>query len=513
MPNWFRRGPRAEVADALPWHGWRLVVALLLAGALAAATFPPVFALPLLSIGLLFLYRCAEDAGNWKRAAWCGFWFGLGFHTAGLYWLTDAILTRVHEYWWAVPIASPGCALILAPFAAFPAALCRYVAPGWRRMFLFAGSWTLADMGRIFLFSGFPWNPVGSALEWPGKLGDTLIQPASVIGVDGLTLATVLTALLIWRGRRWAVGLFVLWAAWGGWGAYRLAHIHVLPTINPVLALTQGNISEKEVLSQKDAIASFQRYLRLTTQGITQARRDYPDRAVAYVWPESGFPGLLDEDDIARRMIARAADGTWGVIGSDRRDGHGHWFNSAIALDESGNIAAIYDKSTLVPFGEYQPRFIPFNLLPGQLTPGLGLKTWNLPILGAVGPMVCYEVIFSGRVTGKTRPDWLLNITNDAWFGDSAGPRQHLATARMRAVEEGLPVAQDANTGISAVYSAVGQETARLGWGREGVLVAALPSPLPPTFFAGHGRLTPFILTLICMALSLFPFRKRYSRL
>ncbi|AQS87845.1 apolipoprotein N-acyltransferase [Neoasaia chiangmaiensis NBRC 101099] len=488
----------------LPWRGWRLALTLLLAGAVSAAGFPPVFALPLLSLGLLFLYRCAEDAATWRYAALYGFLFGLGFNTAGLYWLTDAILTRVHDFWWAIPIAAPGCALILAPFVALPAAACRLAPAGWRRVLLFAGLWTLADMGRVFLFTGFPWNPPGSVLEWPGRIGDWLIQPAAWIGVDGLTLAIMLACLLVWQGRRWALAVCLCAGLWLGLGAWRHASVRPLPVRNPVVALTQGNVSEGDILTQADAVSAFRRYLRLTATGVAQARAlpDAAGRSVVYVWPESGFPGFLNADELARRMIARAGDGAVGVVGSDRDDGQGHYFNSAFALSPDGTILDAYDKSTLVPFGEYAPRFVPVKLVPGVLTPGPGLKTWNFPGFEGLGPMVCYEVIFSGHVVGQTRPNWLLNITNDAWFGDSAGPRQHLATARMRAVEEGLPVVQDANTGITAIYDATGMLTARLPWGREGVLTAVVPSPLPPTFFSRHGRATPFLLGLFCIVLA-----------
>ncbi|KXV80050.1 acyltransferase, partial [Gluconobacter japonicus] len=167
--------------------------------AFAALSLPPVCALFTLPLGLLVLYRAAEDAASWKGAALSGFLFGMGFHTAGLYWLTNAILTRVHEFWWVVPFASPGVSLIIAPLIAVPAVLCRLVPAGWRRVLMFGGSWTAVDMGRVLIFSGFPWNPLGSDLELPGRFGDALIQPASVLGVDGLTLALVLASLAIFR--------------------------------------------------------------------------------------------------------------------------------------------------------------------------------------------------------------------------------------------------------------------------------------------------------------------------
>ncbi|CAI9122173.1 apolipoprotein N-acyltransferase [Brytella acorum] len=501
----------------LPWRGWRLAVALMAAGIFAAAAFPPLCFVPCLSLGLLFLYRCAEDAPNWRRAALYGFVFGLAFNTAGLYWLTAAPLTRWHDFWWAVPLAAPGPALILAPFAAAPAALCRLVPSGWQRVFLFAGSWTLADMGRVFLFTGFPWNPPGSVLELPGRVGDWLIQPAAWIGVDGMTLAVILGSLIVWQGRKWFVTVAVAVLLWLTVGIVRIHNVHPLPIQNPVVVLAQGNVSEGDILGQKDAVNVFRHYLSLTREGIVRARHlaseEGAGRSIVYVWPESAFPGLLNEDPLARQVMAQAAEGaSGGIIGSDRSDAQGRYYNSAFALAPDGSILDAYDKATLVPFGEYAPRFVPVKLVPGVLAAGSGPKTWRYPGFDGVDPMVCYEVIFSGRVVGPDRPSWMLNITNDAWFGDTAGPRQHLATMRMRAVEEGLPIAQAANTGITAIFDVTGHELGRIGWGQTATLVEAVPSPLAQTFFALHGRVVPILLSLICVGLSLTGLGGRQGR-
>ncbi|MDI6652405.1 apolipoprotein N-acyltransferase [Gluconobacter japonicus] len=496
------------MTSTLPVHGWRLAGLMVLAGAFAALSLPPVCALFTLPLGLLVLYRAAEDAASWKGAALSGFLFGMGFHTAGLYWLTNAILTRVHEFWWVVPFASPGVSLIIAPLIAVPAVLCRLVPAGWRRVLMFGGSWTAVDMGRVLIFSGFPWNPLGSDLEFPGRFGDALIQPASVLGVDGLTLVLVLASLAIFRGRRAALLVLAGAVLWIGGGFWRLSVLQPLPVINPRAVLVQGNVPEAEIIDHKQSVENFRRYVRMTAQGVQQARLMGDDRPSVVIWPESGFPGLLDEDDLARQIIAHAAGGAPAMIGSDREE-NGHWYNSLEVVDQDGKIAAIYDKSRLVPFGEYQPWILPFNVLPGVLTPGPGLKTWSMPDIGKVGPMVCYEIIFSGSVVAPhDRPDWLVTISNDAWYGDSAGPRQHLATGRMRAVEEGLPVVFANNTGISAVYDAAGRETARLGWGKTDVLVSNIPSPLPPTLFSRYGRAIPLGLSIVCVLLAFWPRRR-----
>lgn len=493
-PLWLGGG----LARVIGAGGWRADLLMLLAGALAALAFPPVDLFPILIPCFAVLTAAIDAAGSWRGAARRGFLFGLGLHTAGLYWLTDAILVRADTFWWLVPLASPGCALILAPIAALPAALCRLAPAGWGRLLAFAGLWTLFDMARVFIFSGFPWNPLGSTWELPGQLGDVMIQPAAWIGVDGLTLGTVLLALLPQAGRRGALAALAGLAAWGlaGWG--RLALTPLPPTRNPTVVLVQGNVPETEKIDGSDNVAVFRRYLALTRSGIPRALPEAGERPVVFVWPESAFPGLLQQDDIARGMIARAGEGAAaGLIGAMRADSEGRWRNSVMAVTgPEGQVVDVYDKSHLVPFGEYQPRFLPFHVVPGEgMAAGSGVQTWHLPDVAPVGPLICYEVIFSGQVVdAKDRPDWLVNVTNDAWYGDSAGPRQHLAAVRMRAVEEGLPVARAANTGISAAFDAHGHELARLGWNRQGALVVSLSAPLPETFFGHWGRWVPILL-------------------
>ncbi|MBB2202154.1 apolipoprotein N-acyltransferase [Gluconacetobacter tumulisoli] len=504
----------ARVADC---HGWRADLLMLLAGAAAALAFPPVDLLPVLALCFPLLMRAIDRAGSWRGAARRGFMFGLGLHTAGLYWLTDAILVRVDTFWWLVPLAAPGCALILAPMAAVPAGLCRLVPAGWRRWLAFAGLWTLFDMGRVFIFSGFPWNPLGSAWEISGLPGDVMIQPAAWVGVDGLTLGTVLLALLPLAGRRgvaMSLGGVLAWAALGG----ALLVLRPVPAgHNPVVVLVQGNVPETQKISGDDDIAIFRRYLALTQQGVAQALAGpaAAGRPVVFAWPESAFPGLLQEDDVARGMIARAGAGAAaGVIGSIRRDENDRWRNSVMAVAEpDGRLADIYDKAHLVPFGEYQPAFLPFHVVPGDgMAAGSGLRTWHLPGVAPVGPLICYEVIFSGQVVDRRdRPDWLVNVTNDGWYGNTAGPRQHLAAVRIRAVEEGMPIARAANTGISAAFDAHGHEIVRLGWNRQGVLVVSLTGTLPVTIFGLFGRWVPLALA-VCTILLAAPWRAGGSR-
>jgi len=487
-------------------------LAMVATGALGALAFPPVCFVPVLALVFPLLLRRINQARTWRGAFGHGLAFGLGLHTAGLYWLTNAILIRADEFWWLVPLASPACGLVLAPFVAVPAALCRMAPAGPRRAIAFAGFWTLADMARVFLFTGFPWNALGSAWEMPGTLGTTMIQPAAWIGVDGLTLLTVLLASLMLYGTRMRVLVTGVLVVWAGAGVVRRATVTPRAVQNPAVVLVQGNVSETDKIGGSDGLGIFRHYLDLTAQGVADAAP--LGRPVAYVWPETAFPYLLDQEPAARDMIARAGGTATGIIGTIRGSTGSGWRNSAEVVSPEGRVLDFYDKSTLVPFGEYDPAILPFHVVPGGgLVPGKGVQTWHLPGgIGAVGPLICYEVIFSGRVVHESdRPDWLVNITNDAWYGNSAGPRQHLASVRMRAVEEGLPIARAANTGISAAYDALGTEIVRLGWGISGSVVAALPPPLPPTVFSRVGRAFPVALAVACVGLGLARRRRSAS--
>lgn len=363
-------------------------------------------------------------------------------------------------------------------------------------------------MARVFLFSGFPWNPLGADLTFPGRWGVALTQIASMIGVDGITFCLVLTGAALMRVRRAVPILTLMWVAILVFGYERLHHLSLLPIQNPAIILVQNNVSEDHILNRDESGEVLQRSLTLTREGVSLAHALFPDRDAVYAWPESGFPGLIDEAPFARGEIARSASGSWGIIGSDRRDDHGLWYNSAFALDPDGEIAAIYDKSRLVPFGEYQPRFLPFNIMPGQFHPGPGLRTWQLPQLGRVAPLVCFEVVFSGQVITNPRPNWMLNLTNDAWFGASAGPWQHLMAVRLRAIEEGVPIAQVANTGLTAIFDAVGRKTAEIPPDKADILVAPLPSPVKKTPFAIFGRSIPIFICLLAFLISLITIKK-----
>ena len=471
-------------------RGWRADLAALLFGVIAAVALPPVYGLPALAIAVPALLHLIRGADSPIVAARRGWWFGFGLYGIGLYWITDAILVEAARFWWLVPLAVPALAAILAFFSAVPAAVAWRARPGWRMALALSGAWVLADIARQFIATGFPWNPLGSVWEFPGRLGDIMIQPASAIGVHGLTLATLVLASAPALNRMGRAISLVTLALWCGFGVVRLGQ-PVPPGPNLTVLLIQGNVAQGQKWDRTLMVSIFHHYLDMTQQAVAGLN----GQPAVVVWPETASPALLQTDSEARRMIASAAGGATALVGAVRFDEAGRPRNSLFAIGANGAIEGIYDKWHLVPFGEYQPDWLPdsFQLVPGGgFASGPGPATLHIPGLPPAGALICYEAIFSNQILDESdRPAWMVNVTNDAWFGNSAGPRQHLAAVRMRAVEEGQPAMRAANTGISAGFDAKGHELGRLAMQTTGVLSLHLPAPEPITLYARFGLLLP----------------------
>lgn len=491
-------------------RGWRANLAAAMLGALAAAALPPLHVIPVLAVAVPGLLILIGTKKTWVGAAATGFWFGFGHHVAGLYWVTEAILFEAARFWWLVPLAVPALAAVMAAFIAVACGTARLFRTGWPRAVVLAGVWVLADLARQFVATGFPWNPLGSVWAIPGAVGDAFLQPAAWVGVHGLTLATLLTAAIPLVLRRGAVIALAMLAAWGAAGAFRLSNPDpAMPGVT--LVLVQGNVEQGRKWDRAFIHETFGRYLDMTQDGVKEAG----DGPVVVLWPETASPFAIATDVAARAAIAETVGLGTALVGSVRWDDKGRPRNSLMAVRGPGPVTMLYDKWHLVPFGEYAPTWMP---LPIQVVPGDGFAagegpaTLHLSGLPPVGPLICYEAIFPGQVAATDRPSWLANVTNDAWFGNSSGPRQHLAAARLRAVEEGLPLARAANTGISALFDAYGRELGRLGMRERGVLVATLPGFLPPTLFAALGLWVPAALAVLCVAGGWFGPRARVMR-
>lgn len=484
--------------------GWRADLAALGLGALSAAALPPIHAIPVLLLAFPGLLALIHSARSPAGAARRGFFFGLGHHIFGLYWITEAILLESARYWWLVPLAVPALSALLALFIAGPCGIARLARPGWRRVALLAGSYVLFDLARQFVGTGFPWNPWGSVWAMPGMAGDVMIQPAAWVGTPGLTLLTILLACTPALGAaRVAAGAaaLVVWAALG------LLRLQEPPPPSPGLdgVLVQGNVPQGEKWSGAMMQEAFRRQLQLSRQGLAAAG----GVPAVVIWPETAVPYLLQYDRAARAALADAiAPARAALVGGltfveppapDTLDRNPP-YNTLLALAPgSGDIVGQYSKWHLVPFGEFAPSWVPFSIqvVPGHLGFGTGPLTLSVPGVPAFGPLICYEAVYPGQVIDEAnRPRWMVNITNDAWFGNSTGPRQHLAAARLRAVEEGLPLFRAANTGISVAFDARGHELGRLDMSVAGVLTVPLPGPRAATSFSRWGLIVPGLLSL-----------------
>lgn len=495
---------------------WRALFAVLL-GAVSMLAFAPVHAWPVLFLTLGALvwlldgcYAQHESrAQRLKCAGFVGFWFGFGFFLAGLYWVAEAFLVEPVRHGWLLPfvmtVLPAGMALFFAAACALAMALWL---PGAGRVFALAIALGLAEFARGHMLTGFPWNLLGYALL--GTL--PLMQLASLFGVYALSLLAVLLfagpAAMIapagseLAGRKGTAALTLLFLVLLGlgyvWGERRLAAAP-LESTGLRLRIVQANVDQAEKWRPENAPEIFSDYLDLTkSAGL--------DRVNIVIWPETAVPVLLPDAPEALKAISAALpQGTSLVVGSARlveeRDTQGELqaqrvYNSLLVVDDQGSIADVYDKIHLVPFGEFLPfqdfleslGFMQLTGVRGGFSPGTGSRLLAVPDAPPARALICYEIIFPDEIVAQSaRPGWLINVTNDAWFGSSAGPYQHFHQAQVRAVEQGLPVARAANTGISAVVDAYGRILAEIGLGERGVIDADLPKVGPKTLYVRLG--------------------------
>lgn len=527
--------------------GWRRWLAAFLAGAVSILAMAPFHFFPVLCLTLPVLLWLIRQPGDDERsasglfldrrrlvhAALIGWLFGYGFHVVGLYWLREAFLVTGGGLAMLWPLGVLGLPAYLALFhAAAAVAVAAVAGPPMRRIVALALALSAAEWLRGWLFTGFPWNVLGLAMTGL----DTLMQTSALIGIYGLTLVAVVVlagpAMLLAEGRSntaptrqrllasllFAGPLLVMVA----YGAWRLSSPPP-PMVEGVrLRLVQPSLPQLEKWLPEKQPEHLARQLQLT--------RDGPDgRGLAgithVIWPEAAMPFLpLQRPQVLQAIADTLPDDVHllaGVLRLERlrrqpQPGRAEdafdqrVFNSLAVIDGSGRPTAVYDKTHLVPFGEY----LPFP----EILEGIGLQALvrqrggfaigpeprpllQVAGLPAAGPLICYEAVFPGSTRQSAgRPSLLINVTNDGWFGDSLGPRQHLHQARLRSVEEGLPLIRVANNGITAVYDAYGRELARLGLDVVGVIDTGLPGSISPPPYSRLGNL-PFWLAWVSIAL------------
>jgi len=521
-------------AIVLSW-GWRRWLIAFGAGALSALAMAPFNVWPILFLTFSTLVWLIDGAGagRWRAvatAAVTGWWFGFGYFLAGLYWVGYAFLVDAPTFGWLLPIAVIGLPAFLALYTAFGVALARVLwTRGTPRILALGVALTAAEWLRGHLVSGFPWNAFGYALTRPLELAQT----ASVIGIWGLTfLAVVVFAspapLADDRAethRAWlplVLGLVVL-VALGGFGALRLSRSPTRLVDGVHLRIMQPNLQQDVRFNYAAKQEVMKRYIALSDRAAGPNSMGISD-VTHLIWPESAFPFILTREPDALEQIAQLLQhGTVLITGAVRlaepiNPADPAAFNSIYVIGHDGSILSLYDKVHLVPFGEYLPfqhvleslGLQQLTKLRGGFLAGDRRRLLAIPGAPSALPLICYEITFPGNVTsGGQRPGWIVNVTNDGWFGISTGPYQHFQEARVRAIEEGLPLARAANTGISAVVDPLGRIIHSLPLGSEGVIDSPLPRAIGPPIYARIGDLPAAILVAVAF---LIVVRRRFRR-
>ncbi len=535
---------RLGEAVMLSW-GWRRAVMAMAGGAVGALTLAPFGLWPLLAVQFAVAVWLLDGVasprawGRMKQAFFDGWLWGFGYFVAGLWWLGAAFLVEADKFAWAMPLGVLGLPMVLAFFPALGFVLAQLL---WRggasRIFALAGALALSEWARTAFFTGLPWNAYGQALAE----NSVFSQSAALFGLHGLTVLAVAfgaapaVILTMPRGRAkmtaaaLAVGAACVLA---GFGWLRVPSAPSPLVAGVKLRIMQPNLPQDAKFRPERSREILDRYLEMSDRPTSPRTLGLQD-VTHLIWPESAFPFLLGRAPQAlQRITAALPPGVTLITGAARAgaslpgEAGSPIFNSIKVITRERGIIARYDKHHLVPFGEYLPApfarvldglgltaFVP---IPGGFAASPRRMVLEVPGLPPVAATICYEAIFPGEVMPDqggaipaARPQLLLNVTNDAWFGMTPGPYQHASQARLRAIEEGMPMIRAANNGISSVIDAYGRTVASLPLGVDGVLDAGLPQAIGPTTFSRIGNLMAGSMIALCLSAAAMPRRRRW---
>lgn len=474
----------------------------ILSGLCLSAAQAPLSLWPFLPAGVILALWIGKNAAITPKLAFrLGWVIGTVYFATSLHWIVEPFFVDVARHGWMAPFALILMAGGLALFWALPF----WLATRMGKPLSLLALWPLAELARAYLFTGFPWGLL--AYGW---LGTPLPQIAAWIGPHGLgALTLALCALPVYMPRTKGIPLLLgfssLIIAFAAWDKFRPI---ARPDAAPVIRLTQPNAPQHQKWDPEFMPVFFRRQMAAT------GAMPKPD---LIIWPETSLPNWLNDAEHTLAAITEQAGGTPLILGAQRYELNSRdVFNTLVSINDNGDIQQTYDKHHLVPFGEYMPfqNLLSIvglsglaDLTGGGFAAGTGPTLLDLGPLGKALPLICYEAVFPQDLRGTARADFLLHITNDAWFGRLSGPYQHLAQARFRAIEQGLPLLRSANTGISASINATGTIESSLPLNTAGHIDVSLPPARPATLYSQTGDFPVLLALLTLLFVTIRPYR------
>jgi apolipoprotein N-acyltransferase len=465
-------------------------------GCLTILAFPPINLFLVIFWTIPSLFKLTNSATSKKDAFLYGWFFGLGYYIFGLYWVSIALFVDLPRFFWLLPATGLLIPGILAIYFGLTTLL-TYLIPARNKAILFALIWFLMEYARGHLFTGFPWILIGYI--W--SFSDRMLQIASIIGIYGLSLLTVLLASLF--AVRYYKTTLLFMVAMFIFGSIRLEQAKE-PDTGTTLKIVQANIKQDIKWHPKKMFSNLTKYIELSE---SSEDVDYT------IWPESAIPYPINNPELLRYLTRAISEDGLLLTGSVTYQ-KPQWFNSLTAINKQGEIIASYHKTHLLPFGEYVPfrKFLPITKITQgteDISHGIGYEVVTLPKTSFM-PMICYEIIFPDEANSRGA-SWILNVTNDAWYGTSTGPYQHLHMSRFRAVEQGLPLVRSAGTGISAIVDAYGRIRATIPLNKQDVLISKLPAPAKnPTIYGRYGECVTLLMFVAVALTALYKNLRKY---
>jgi apolipoprotein N-acyltransferase len=506
---------------------WKISGLSFVLGLLLAATFAPlhlIFLLPVCYSGVLVLLTHAKTK---KQAFAIGWWFGFGQFAAGFYWIGVAFTIDANAHAALIPIPTlilPAGLGIITGLVTLVLHIGRF--EGLARIFAFAGFWVLAEYIRGILFTGFPWNLAG--YSWGNNLA--MLQITAYVGIYGLSALTVLISALpailadpnisVKTRQRLILADCLILAILVGFGIWRLQ--------TPPLTLIEGT-DFRIVQPNNDQANKWRGQTRFEhVRNLLQLSEQNPNGSRVWIWPETAVPFFLTTDDAMRGFLQKrlSPDGLL-ITGAPRKDPKiRKYWNNVLGLTADGIVQGLYDKRHLVPYGEYLAmRSILEATGITSLIPALdSMSDFSFPDAsmskvtqyGNLPPartLICYEVAYPWEVHAEPKFDWILNVTNDAWFGNTSGPLQHFVISRTRAIEQGVALIRSANSGVSAIVDGYGRVLAQRKPTDPGILDGKIPAPLKfRTVYGKYGEILPVSIMLFFLVLAFYLHWKSYRK-